>query len=510
MRTQRLGIAPTTALSIAVILMLAPSVALGQACDPTDVFAPQVIYSAGDGSRSVAISDLDGDGHLDLAMANQNDGSVSVRLNNGDGTFAPQVRFSTGDQPLNVAIGDLNGDGHLDLVTANSSEGKISVLPNNGDGTFASQVRYGVGLGPETVAIGDLNDDGHLDLAVSNVLSNNLSVLLNNGDGTFALGVLYSVGIGPESVVICDLDGDGDADLAAANNISDNVSVLLNDGDGTFAEDVLYDVGDGPHSVVAGDLDGDGDNDLAVANTIGDSVSVLYNNCDGSLCCDVTFAPEARYGTRDRPISVAIGDLDGDGDLDLVVANNSSANISVLMNNTSEGEPGSFAPDAPFVAGNEPRSVALGDLNGDGNTDLAVANRLSNNVSVLQNQCATPPLITTHPAPVVLLPAGGGVAEFHVTASGTRPLAYQWQRDGVPLADGGRVSGATTSTLTIDATPEDVAAYDVVVSNPAGSDTSRPGVIAVRTDCRADIDGDGELTIFDFLAFQNAFAAGCP
>ena len=150
------------------------------------------------------------------------------------------------------------------------------------------------------------------------------------------------------------------------------------------------------------------------------------------------------------------------------------------------------------------------DLDGEAGADLVVTNRLDDNISVLLSRCIVPPLITTQPPSVVLVPAGGGVAELGVVVRGGRPLTYHWRRDGEPLIDGGGVSGATTPTLTIDATVEDVAAYDVVVTNASGSDTSEPSVIAVRTACQADFDGDGQLTLFDFLAFQNAFDAGCP
>ncbi len=223
--------------------------------------------------------------------------------------------------------------------------------------------------------------------------------------------------------------------------------------------------------------------------------------------CDLSeiFAPQVLYDAGRGPQSVAIGDLDGDGDEDLEVTNQNNNNVSVLLNNGD----GTFAEDSLYGVGDEPVSVAMGDLDGDGDADLAVANSDSNTVSVLLNRCILPPSIIRQPAPVVLLPTGGGIAEFTVSATGSA-LSYQWRRSGVPLADGMGVSGATTPTLTIDATVEDVAGYDVVVTNFLGSETSDLAVIAVPVPCRSDFDGDGVLNIFDFLAFQDAFVSGCP
>jgi hypothetical protein len=336
---------------------------------PAEMFAADVLYSAGNRSEFGALGDLDADGDLDFAVSNWDDDNVSVMLNNGNGTFAADALYGTGDMPRYVAIGDLDGDGDLDLAVANWNTDDVSILLNNGNGTFADDVLYGVGDAPICPAIGDLDGDGDLDLAVANWNSDDISVLLNSGDGTFSVDVLYGAADRPAAAAINDLDGDGDLDLAVANFGSASVSVLLNNGNGTFADDVLYGTGANPNSVAIGDLNGDGDLDLVLGNQTHSSgvfsVSVLINNGNG------TFANDVLYGADNAPVAVALGDLDGDSDLDLAVANFQNSNVSILLNNGN----GTFADDILYGTGSVPLSVAMGDLDGDGDLDLALACR---------------------------------------------------------------------------------------------------------------------------------------
>ena len=345
-------------------------------------FGPHVTYGVGSYPCSVAVGDLDGDNDLDLATANSGDDEVSVLLNQGDGTFASQVNYGVGDYPVSVAVGDLDGDGDLDLVTG--VEYSISVLLNEGDGTYASQVTYGMEWGSRSVAVGNLNGDDYLDLVILNY-NNTLSVLLNEGDGTFASQVTYSAGRGPCDVAVGDLDGDGDLDLVMSNHDGDNVSVLLNQGDGTFASQVTYGVGDKPNSVAVGDLDGDGHLDLVTANShpYDDSISVLFNQDDG------TFASQVTYGMDDYPRSVAVGDLDGDGDLDLVT--NVEWGISVLLN---QGD-GTYASQVTYGGASRANSMTVGNLDRDGDLDLVTICRSDDEVLVLLNHLHWPPLEST-------------------------------------------------------------------------------------------------------------------
>ena len=341
-------------------------------------FAAKEDYGAGDQPFSVAVGDFNSDGQPDLAVANYGTHNVSVLLNNGDGTFTPKEDYDTGLRPFSVAVGDFNTDGKPDLAVANASSNNVSVLLNNGDGTFAPKEDYPVGNTPRAVAVGDFNVDGKPDLAVANAGSADVSVLLNDGDGTFDDTTgdgNYGAGNGPRAVAVGDFNSDGQPDLAVANERSANVSVLLNNGDGTFAPKEDYDTSKWPFSVAVGDFNSDGKPDLAVANSGAHKVSVLLNNGDG------TFAPKVDYPVGLYPWSVAVGDFNGDGKPDLAVTDGGGANVSVLLNNGD----GTFAPKEDYPAGLMPSSVAVGDFNGDGKPDLAVANCSDDDVSVLLN-----------------------------------------------------------------------------------------------------------------------------
>jgi hypothetical protein len=236
------------------------------------------------------IANLDGDGKLDLATANSGSNDVTVLLGNGSGGFsaASGSPFAVGTDPLSVATGDLNGDGKPDLTTANGSAGDVTVLLGNGSGGFSAAAGspFSAGSLPFTVAIGDLNADGKPDLAVANYSSNNVTVLLGNGSGGFsaAAGSPFAVGSNPVPVAIGDLSGDGRPDLTTANSGSGNVTVLLGNGSGGFsaAGGSPFAVGSTPVSVAIGDLNGDGRPDVASANAGSNNVTALLNTSQPS------------------------------------------------------------------------------------------------------------------------------------------------------------------------------------------------------------------------------------
>jgi hypothetical protein len=239
---------------------------------------------------ALAAGDFNGDGILDLAAVCQGKsypsaGSVSVLLGNGDGSFQDAQSYAVGFLPCAVAVGDFNGDGRLDLAIANRGDtiyqpGSVSVLLGKGDGTFQDAQNYAVGAFATAVAVGDLNGDKIADIVLTNGLSGTVVVLLGNGDGTFQAEENYAVGHGPQSLVMGDFNGDGIPDLAVANRYDDTLSILLGNGDGTLAVAQSYAAGSGPFFVTMADFNGDGFLDLAVTNVGSPQSTILLN--DGS------------------------------------------------------------------------------------------------------------------------------------------------------------------------------------------------------------------------------------
>ena len=335
-------------------------------------------FGVGVNPAGVAVGDFNGDGKLDLASANygMSSNNVSILIGNGDGTFQPVVNYSVpnGALPAAVAVGDFNGDGKLDLAVAHGGDEYVSVLLGNGDGTFQPALNYGVGAGgvSYSVAVGDFNGDGKLDLVVANNSgggfgSDCVSVLLGNGDGTFRTAANYNAGSWPFSVAVGDFNRDGKLDLVVANDASNNLSVLLGNGDGTFQAAVNYNVGSQPTSVMVGDFNADGKLDLVATNLGSNTVSVLLGNGDG------TFKPAVDYNSGSNPRWTGIADVNGDGKPDLVVANNAvnggTSSVSVLLGIGN----GTFQTAVNYSAGVEPEAIAVGDFDGDGRLDIAVA-----------------------------------------------------------------------------------------------------------------------------------------
>ena len=364
---------------LSAVLLAASATASAQV-----TFGPATQFPAGAGAQPVAIAtrDLNGDGTLDLAIANGfvTPGSIAILDGGGNGSFGTATTLATGASPsaFSVAFGDFNRDGIPDLAAAVAGGGVVSVRLGSGAGAFGPAVSHsvgGAGWAPVSVATGDFNRDGRLDLVTANQNDHSVSILLGNGDGTFAAATRFGVGQGPFSVAVADLNGDGILDLVTANSNSNNLSILLGVSSGSFsvATSVIPPGAGVPIAVAAADMNGDGVMDLVVARQ--QSVSVLLGVGNGTFTSPASASPFANV------TGVAVADFDGDGKLDVASAvGPSSAIVQLGSGNGLLG-----APVATIPVGSGPRAIAAGDFNGDAIADLATADLVSATASVALN-----------------------------------------------------------------------------------------------------------------------------
>jgi Bacterial Ig-like domain (group 3)/FG-GAP-like repeat/FG-GAP repeat len=428
---------------------------------------PVVTYPAGQYPDAVAVADLNGDGHPDLVVANGcltssncNQSGVSVLFGNGDGIFQAPVAYETGGaDATSIAVADLNGDGHPDVVIANDcgndcSEGSVGVLLGNADGTLQPAVIYSTGgSSPSSVAIGDLNGDGHPDLVVANWESHLIGVLLGKGDGTFQQAVTYDSGYDPDSVVIGDVNHNGHPDLITSNLCQTagdcplgGVSVLIGKGNGSFKSPVTYSSGGSiAFSAGIGDVNGDGYPDLVVA-TIDGEVAVLLGKGNG------TFHDPVTYNSGSGGNSVVVRDLNADGHLDLVMNNSADqcnfscgGEVSLMLGAgdgtfpTVTGYPtGGYVGIGVQENGNAPNAVAVADVNGDGTPDVVVLNLCSESWTCSDGGNVGVLLNnSTAPATTISLVASVNPVNLKKTVTYTATMTSQ---------EGGQVNGLVTFT----------------------------------------------------------------
>jgi hypothetical protein len=324
----------------------------------------------------VAVADFNGDGNLDVAVTGIVGNNVSVRLGNGDGTVMITPRYGAGGVAAGVA--DLNADGIPDLVTV--SGGTVSVYLGNGDGTFQSAVNYDVGHGATSVAVADVNGDGIPDLIVANRdvrecnprfgctdYPGGINVLLGNGDGTFQAPLEFG-SFDARSVEVGDFNNDGILDLVVMKSDLTNptvrtMSVLLGNGDGTFQSSADVTLTPGPFIVKVGDLNGDGNADIVFTNNDPTrNLSVMLGNGDG------TFQPAVNYSIPGYLGSIALNDLNGDGILDLITTAGTLGDVIVMLGNGD----GTFQDAQSYGTNSVATSIAVADFNNDGKPDIAV------------------------------------------------------------------------------------------------------------------------------------------
>ncbi len=321
----------------------------------------------------------------------------------GQGTFsAPTLYGTNGDSPIGVAVGDLNGDARPDIVVNNyqSSGQNVIVRLNSATtvGTFPTSTLYSSGA-DATVgsAIGDVNGDGRADIVVSSFGNNSVGVLLNAGTGTFpATATTYSTGgSSPTGIALGDVNGDGRLDIVVAHQGGNVVGVLLNSATtpGTFGTAATYTVSRQGYSPRLGDVNGDGRLDIVVGGLQNNQVSVLLN----SATTPGTFGTATSYSTGgEGPLGMELSDVDSDGRLDIIVNHiPPSTVVSVLRNSSTT--PGTFRPAVTYNNGGGGEGLAVGDVNSDGKPDLIVTRNNDGKVGVLLNSgTGTFPTVTSY------------------------------------------------------------------------------------------------------------------
>jgi hypothetical protein len=439
-------------------------------------FGAALPHATAGGPTDIGLADLDADGDLDALVTCPTGQRLSVLLGHGDGSFAPKLDLAAGTVPLEVATGDWNGDGAPDAAVADNgapaAQHRLTVLLNDGRGALGSAATIPLPEQVYDVETGDFDGDGRADLAVSVAASAHVLVLAGNGDGSFGAPQVVPGLASGRQLVVADADEDGDADLAQmpVNGASRLVALMLGDGAGGFApprltgtltspqdllvQDVTDDgdldllvpgsefifgqwltllpgngrgdfspvagvLGDNCPDVAFGALDGDARPDMVAASVLNDTVTVYRGEGSGFVRAVAGLHVDAFPGESSRPLSVALGDLDGDGAGDVVAG--VSGLPPRLALHFGDGDLG-FDPVLALPLTGVPADVLLADLEGDGDLDLLATGNSTASLSVVRNlgsrSFAAPELYATSALPSRLAVADmNGDAVLDVIAS---------------------------------------------------------------------------------------------
>jgi hypothetical protein len=360
--------------------------------------------------------------NLSQSQTRANGYSVSVRLNDGTGHYSGATEINGASNPYEIVLGDIDADGDLDILTANNgvpdpfnqaAQHTVSVLRNDGSGRFSIGPSVTIGANVMCVALGDMDGDGDLDIVALNYYSY-LTVRLNNGNGVFAAGTQLSTYGSFSSMDLGDFDGDGDLDVVMGGYTTTRpAATYANNGSGVLTARSSIVVGYNTRAVRFGDIDGDGDLDLITANS-GDINSSGY--VQSSLSVRLNDGTGTFSGTTDLPMSfpprsVVLSDVDGDGDLDLVACGNpvpiTVGAVGVFINDGVGG----FTQAQNFAASGLTLSSTAGDVDSDGDIDLVTANG-NYSASVFLNQGSTVTAVTaSRTAALNLYPNPAGAAD---------------------------------------------------------------------------------------------------
>ena len=332
--------------------------------------SPSALVTNSANTYSVAVGDLNNDGKQDIVVGEL--GSIEVFLGNGDGTFgAPlQSMGGSGDYYLtNVAVADLNGDKRMDVIAGGAYS--LTVWLGNGNGTFKTARSFAGGYfggqGFNALLTGDYNNDGKLDVATLPENTTLLSIYSGDGDGTLAAGSIVTANPANSyrGAVAGDFNKDSKNDFAVLNDATNRVEIYLGNGGGVFPTIKKFAVGASSQQIVTADFNGDGNLDLAVTNQGENTVSVLLGGGNG------LFQAQKKFATGSYPYGIAAADVNKDGKMDLIVGTSDSpTNVQVLLGNGD----GTFQAATSWGAyGGNNTTVAVADIDGDGNLDIATS-----------------------------------------------------------------------------------------------------------------------------------------
>ena len=342
------------------------------------IFSSVMLYSTGQESRPrfLTLYDFDRNGQLDIIVVNSATGIVGVLLGIGDGTFRNQEVWiqHPASTPNGITVGDFNNDSILDFVIVEGDSDSVFVILRSATNTSNHVRSFSTGSGslPVFLDVGDFNNDNALDIAVVNSGTNSIVILFGIGDGNFHLGRAHSTGIGsePGALAIGDFNNDTRLDIVVTNFYVNNIVIFLGGDNEPFADITSFNTGDGsrPHSVAVGDVNNDDQMDIVVPNYGTDNIGVLLGRSDREFTTMETYST----GTGSYPYCVALADLNNDTYSDIVVTTSETDSIVILFGDGN----GIFITSARYSTGcrSRPYTLVISDFNNDHIWDIAVAN----------------------------------------------------------------------------------------------------------------------------------------
>jgi len=442
-----------------------------------NAFAPKVDFATSTQAQFTTIADLDDDGKSDLGLSQNyltifKNTSVNSVINSG--TLAPSFDLNSGQIPYGIESADIDGDGKKDILLTSTNSNIFSVYRNISttgiltNGSFASRVNFATVTNPAGIAVSDIDLDGRPDVVVTNSQEPfSISVFRNTSTpGNISFATKVDIALNGQSyfVKMADLDDDGRPEIIAINTfLSSTIQIFGNLSSpgaidaSSFAAPVSLSSGSSARQPDIADLDGDGKLDIIAPNQDNNNFSV-YSNL--STTGTISFAPRVNVSCGSNPVSARCGDIDGDGKVDVVIANNADHTISVYRNNSTPGTL-SFGSAFTFNTGVNPYSANIADMDSDGKPEVIVANYTGKAISIFKNQ------INALAAPVIIASQTNPICPGTTTTLSTSMeyVSYLWS------------TGETTASINVGE-----GTYSVTVTDESGCQNSSSYVVTASDD----------------------------